>query len=207
MANADSQIPSASFSIANSTLPGKEPWHLGRIVCLPSPSGGPTSLPLSCLSSNPLSPTPLQRALSAMLANGSLTLGSTRRRGLALPGRARLSLFLTRTPRKTGPGGGNVPPPALSTTASPFLAVPTSPELSLEPPLFRVLLLRRLRLPLPFGSASCSCGSALDELGDHRSACPRSGALRSRAGPLERATARVCCEPAPRSPPTPSFET
>ena len=75
-----------------------------------------------------------------------------------------------------------------------FPHLPTFPELSLEP-------LRRLRLPLPFGSASCSCGRALDELGDHRSACLRSGALRLRAGPLERATARVCCEARPSSRP------
>ena len=47
--------------------------------------------------------------------------------------------------------------------------------------------LRRLRLPLPFVPARCRCGREQDALGDHRSACPRSGVLRARGGPLERA--------------------
>ena len=60
--------------------------------------------------------------------------------------------------------------------------------------LFRLLLLRRLRLPLPLSERSCRCRRVLDPLGDHRAACPRAGVLRSRAGPLERAAARVCRE-------------
>ena len=40
----------------------------------------------------------------------------------------------------------------------------------------------------------CRCRRSLDSLGDHRAACATSGALRSRAGPLERAAARVCRE-------------
>ena len=46
---------------------------------------------------------PLRHVLFAMLANGSRTLGSTRRRGLALPGRAHLNLSFTKAPR---PGDG-----------------------------------------------------------------------------------------------------
>ena len=59
---------------------------------------------------------------------------------------------------------------------------------------FRVLLLRRPRLPLPFVPARCPCGREQDAVGDHRSACPRSGVLRARGGPLERAAARICRE-------------
>ena len=35
----------------------------------------------------------------------------------------------------------------------------------------RVLLLRRLRLPLPHTPRHCRCGGTLDALGDHRAAC------------------------------------
>ena len=55
---------------------------------------------------------------------------------------------------------------------------PTSPKLAVSPPQFRVVLLRRLRLPLPV---------------DHRAACAKPGVLASRALPLERAS-RVCQE-------------
>ena len=60
--------------------------------------------------------------------------------------------------------------------------------------LFRILLLRRLRLPLPLFARTCRCRRTFDSLGDHRAACAQSGALRSRGGPLERAAARVCRE-------------
>ena len=40
-----------------------------------------------------------------------------------------------------------------------------------HPQPFRILLLRRLRLPLPFTARSCVCGRLLDNLGHHRSAC------------------------------------
>ena len=73
-------------------------------------------------------------------------------------------------------------------------ALPTSPELRLEPASYRVMLLRRLRLQLPLVPAFCPCRRRLDALGDHRASCPRSGLLRSRAVPLERAAARVCRE-------------
>ncbi|OLQ06448.1 hypothetical protein AK812_SmicGene10260 [Symbiodinium microadriaticum] len=71
---------------------------------------------------------------------------------------------------------------------------PVGPELALDSALFRVLLLRRLRLPLPLAPARCRCGRPLDAVGDHVAACPRSGVLRARGGPLERAAARVCRE-------------
>ena len=71
---------------------------------------------------------------------------------------------------------------------------PTVPELAVDSALFRVLLLRRLRLPLPLAPARCRCQRPLDVFGDHVAACPRSGTLRQRGGPLERAAARVCRE-------------
>ena len=71
---------------------------------------------------------------------------------------------------------------------------PTVPKLAVDSALFRVLLLRRLRLPLPLAPARCRCQRPLDVLGDHVAACPRSGTLRQRGGPLERAAARVCRE-------------
>ena len=79
--------------------------------------------------------------------------------------------------------------------ASRFLTtVPTCPALSYPSHLFRVLLLRRLRLPLPLSQRYCRCRRPLDSLGDHRAACARAGVLRSRGCPLERAAARVCRE-------------
>ena len=74
------------------------------------------------------------------------------------------------------------------------MALPTSPELTLDSASFRVLLLRRLRLPLQLDAATGRCCRRLDSLGDHRAACPRSGVLRARGGALERAAARVCRE-------------
>ena len=75
-----------------------------------------------------------------------------------------------------------------------FTVFPTSAELTVPSPLFRVLLLRRLRLPLPVTPRTCACRGRLDSLGDHRAACATSGVLASRALPLERAVARVCQE-------------
>ena len=75
-----------------------------------------------------------------------------------------------------------------------FTVLPTSDVVAVPDPHFRVLLLRRLRLPLPLGPRACSCRGFLDEYGDHRAACSNSGVLASRALPLERAVARVCQE-------------
>ena len=54
-----------------------------------------------------------------------------------------------------------------------FTARPTSPELCLPSPLFRALLLRRLRMPLPLAPAACRCRRGLDFRADHVAACPR----------------------------------
>ena len=57
---------------------------------------------------------------------------------------------------------------------------------------FRVLLVRRLRLPWTLAPHACSCRGRLDVLGDHRAACATSGVLASRAMLLERVVARLC---------------
>ena len=75
-----------------------------------------------------------------------------------------------------------------------FTAFPTSRDTDVPDAEYRILLLRRLRLPLPLTPARCPCGGNLDALGDHRSACAQVGVLARRAGPLERAAARICRE-------------
>ena len=75
-----------------------------------------------------------------------------------------------------------------------FTVLPTSGDVAIPDSHFRVLLLRRLRMPLPLGPRNCSCRGMLDAYGDHRAACSTSGVLASRALPLERAIARVCQE-------------
>ena len=82
-------------------------------------------------------------------------------------------------------------------SSRPFTTVPTCPELTFPSEPLRALLLRRLRLPLPLSARTCRCRRPLAPLGDHRAACSRSGALRSRGCPLERAAARVCQHPCP----------
>ena len=84
---------------------------------------------------------------------------------------------------QAGPYGGRV-----------FTVLPTSRDFDVPCAQFRVLLLRRLRLPLPLAPRACTCRGRLDQLGDHRAACANSGVLASRALPLERALARVCQE-------------
>ena len=68
--------------------------------------------------------------------------------------------------------------------------VPTSPLLQFDPQLFRILLLRRLRLPLPL-TRVCRCRQ-IDLFGHHRAAC--SGVLGRRGYAVESAAARVCRE-------------
>ena len=94
--------------------------------------------------------------------------------------------------KQTGPA--EAPPRSHSPRVPADDATRRAEGLILEPAHFRALLLRRLRLPLPFVPARCRCGREQDALGDHRSACPRSGVLRARGGPLERAAARICRE-------------
>ena len=64
----------------------------------------------------------------------------------------------------------------------------------IDPSLFRVLLLRRLRLPLPLSLRFCRCGRPLDPCGHHRAACSRAGLLGRRGFAAESAAARVCRE-------------
>ena len=75
-----------------------------------------------------------------------------------------------------------------------FTALPTSADTRVPDAEYRVIHLRRLRLPLPLAPQRCPCGGRLDEYGDHRSACAQVGALARRAGPLGRAAARICKE-------------
>ncbi|CAK0891747.1 unnamed protein product [Prorocentrum cordatum] len=75
--------------------------------------------------------------------------------------------------------------------------IPSTPESTFTPERFRALLQRRLRLPLDATASRCngrSCQAHLDERGDHRAACPRSGRLLKRGAPIERMWARVCRE-------------
>ena len=76
----------------------------------------------------------------------------------------------------------------------PFTVFPTSIHQRFASVLFRVLLFRRLRLPLPLSSRTCRCGRPLDVLGHHRAACSTSGVLGRRGFALESAAARICRE-------------
>ena len=71
----------------------------------------------------------------------------------------------------------------LSTTPSDFLH-------RVDSHLFRVLLLRRLRLPLPLCARQYRCGRPLDAFGHHRAACARAGVL----GRRPESAARQCSE-------------
>ena len=87
----------------------------------------------------------------------------------------------------------------LLSQAGPFASrarnlMPTRDDIAIPSAQFRVLLLRRLRLPLPLAPRRCSCHGTLDPLGDHRTACATSAVLATRALPLEHAVARVCRE-------------
>ena len=102
----------------------------------------------------------------------------------------RESLFTGMTPSdralvrsQSGPGAGVA-----------FSASPSSMLRRIEAPLFRVLVQRRLRLPLPLSHHICGCGLSIDPLGHHRAAFSRTGALGRRGLALESALARVCRE-------------
>ena len=75
----------------------------------------------------------------------------------------------------------------LSTTPSNFLS-------RIGSHFFRVLLLRRLRLPLPLSARQCRCGRPLDAFGHHRAACARAGVLGRRGFAVESAGVRICRE-------------
>ena len=65
---------------------------------------------------------------------------------------------------QAGPGAGT----ALSVVPTDFLT-------QIPPHLFRIVLLRRLRLPLPLSLHTCRCGRPIDSFGHHRAACARAG--------------------------------
>ena len=71
---------------------------------------------------------------------------------------------------------------------------PTSVLTKIPPHMFRVVLLRHLRLPLPLSQHACRCGRPIAPFGHHRAACARTGALGRRGFSLESAAARVCRE-------------
>ena len=76
-------------------------------------------------------------------------------------------------------------------------AVPSSAETTLAADVLQVLLRRRLRLSLPLQGRRCvakRCDARLDSRGDHYAACPATGRLRRRAGPMEVAVRRVLRE-------------
>ena len=57
----------------------------------------------------------------------------------------------------------------------PFIALPTTRATRIDPQPFRILLCRRLHLPLPLTLRSCRCGRQLDSFGHHRAACAEAG--------------------------------
>ena len=78
--------------------------------------------------------------------------------------------------------------------SAPFVCMPVHRVFRIDSQHFRILLLRRLRMPLPLTVHSCRCGRLLDSLGHHRSACAVAGVLGRRGVPLENAAARICRE-------------
>ena len=67
----------------------------------------------------------------------------------------------------------------------PFTVLPTNRFSRFDPQPFRVLLLRRLHLPLSLTARQCRCGRPA--CGHHRSACAVAGVLGRRGYPLETA--------------------
>ena len=57
----------------------------------------------------------------------------------------------------------------------PFIALPTNISTRIDPQPFRILLCRRLRLPLPLTLRTCRCGRQLDMFDHHRAACAEAG--------------------------------
>ena len=76
----------------------------------------------------------------------------------------------------------------------PFSAAPSNSLTRMESHPFRVLLLRRLRLPLPLSSRQCRCGRSLEVFGHHRAACSRAGVLGPQGFAVESVAARICRE-------------
>ena len=84
---------------------------------------------------------------------------------------------------QAGPGAGM----ALSTS-------PLCLHTHFDSQVFRVILLRRLQLPLPLTARNCRCGHHFDVFGHHRAACARAGVLSRRGYARESVIARVCRE-------------
>ena len=64
----------------------------------------------------------------------------------------------------------------------------------MTPERMQCALRRRLRWPLPLRAAACKgtrCRTRVDSLGDHLASCPRTGLLKIRSRPLEKAWAQV----------------
>ena len=76
-----------------------------------------------------------------------------------------------------------------SLASVPFTAPPIHNVSRMDPGWLRVLLLRRLRMPLPLTARACSL---LDVFGHHRAACSRVGELGKRRFAAESAVAQVC---------------
>ena len=100
-----------------------------------------------------------------------------------LNGRHALSAQAALLRSQSGPCGGKV-----------FTALPTSTLTTVPSAELRVLLLRRLHLPIPMVPRRCQCRGKLDSRGHHRAGCSTCGVLRRRGKPLEKAAARVCRE-------------
>ena len=76
-----------------------------------------------------------------------------------------------------------------------FTAVPWDASVTIAADRFRVMMCRRLRLPIVLAEHVCEgCGDALDAFGDHYAACMRTGRVQARARPAERAWERVLKE-------------
>ena len=78
--------------------------------------------------------------------------------------------------------------------STPFVSLPVDRAFRIDSQPFRILFLRRLRMPLLLTAHSCWCSRLLDSLGHHRFACPVAGVLGRRGFPLENAAARICRE-------------
>ena len=76
----------------------------------------------------------------------------------------------------------------------PFTSMPVNRVSRVDSQPFRVLLLRRLRLPLPISVRSCRCGRPFDVFGHHRAACATAGVLGRRGFAVESAVAQICRE-------------
>ena len=106
------------------------------------------------------------------------------------PGTVRETLF-SRLPdqeqalirSQAGPGAGSA-----------LTAVPTGSETMIPSHLFRIVLLRRLRQPLPLSERSCRCGRLLDVCGHHHAVCARAGMLGRQGFSLESIAGRICKE-------------